>query len=49
MLIVARENPQPLALGDSPCGGVFLVKLLGFSLRILVAVERCNVTGEYFE
>ena len=21
----------------------------GFSLRILVAGERCNVTGEYFE
>ena len=21
-LIVARENPQPPALGDSPCGGV---------------------------
>ena len=22
MLIVARENHQPPALGDSPCGGV---------------------------
>ena len=23
--------------------------LAGFSLRILIAGERCNVTGEYFE
>jgi len=29
---------------------MFLAQLLsGFSLRILVAGERCNVTGEYFE
>ena len=29
---------------------MFLTQLLsGFSLRILVAGERCNVTGEYFE
>ena len=29
---------------------MFLTQLLSrFSLRILVAGERCNVTGEYFE
>ena len=26
-----------------------LLPFSGFSLRILVAGERCNVTGEYFE
>ena len=25
------------------------INYTGFSLRILVAGERCNVTGEYFE
>ena len=28
---------------------LFLENLTGFSLRIVVAGERCNVTGAYFE
>ena len=50
---IRAKMPQNLIINRMSLGaGAYstsLVEQAGFSLRILVAGERCNVTGEYFE
>ena len=45
---VLEQERFDLCLLSAAFRNLWLV-IAGFSLRILVAGERCNVTGEYFE
>ena len=45
---ILANNSEPEGHKDLGLGQIVYI-LAGFSLRILVAGENCNVTGEYYE